>query len=197
MLTRDDKHQYWRGNRRVWGVTEVLSPYSAFARMNDEAMDIYRERGRAVHKLCELYDKQQLNVDQLDDIGRAYIYHWQRFLEESGFTPALIEWMGYSRTYDYAGQLDRYGVRIVKGREKKILLDIKSGQPERIAGPQMAAYAQLVREEFDDNVEERWCVYLTADFYKIVTMNQAADFKFFAAALMIHNWKLKNIGAAP
>lgn len=188
MLTRDEQHHYWVDGKRVPGVTDVLSSYSAFARMNDDAMEVYRERGKAVHRLCELYDKQTLNVDGLDDVGRAYIYHWQRFLDESAFTPVLIEWMSYSRMYGYAGQLDRYGVRLIKGRERKVLLDIKSGQPERIAGPQTAAYAQLVREEYDDNVDERWCVYLTPSFYKILVYNEASDMKFFSAALTIYNW---------
>lgn len=193
MLTRDAEHHYFWKGQRVPGVSEVLAPYSEFAKfaVDDERMEQYRERGRAVHSLCELFDRGRLNHAELDDIGKLYVTQWQLFLREVGFTPVLIEHMAYSKSFGFAGQLDRYGVRTVKGKEKKMLVDIKSGVPGRTTGQQTAAYSQLVREDFGENVDERWAVHLTPKFYKIVPYDKAADFKIFASALVIHNWHYK------
>lgn len=193
-LRCDADHRYWLGlpdgrERQVPGVTEVLKPYSAFAAMDPRALEPYAARGKAVHRLCELHDTAMLQASQLDDLGRAYIAQWQRFLADSRFDAALIEYQAYSRTYDFAGRLDRYGKRPGKrGAILHAVVDIKTGIPDRTAGPQTSAYAQLVRENLSEPVDERFCVYLTSDNYKIVPLSDVLDFKRFCAALTIHNW---------
>ncbi len=184
----DDQHRYWLGERRVPGVTEVLKPYGAFANMDSARLAPYAARGTAVHKLCELYDLGALNRAGLDELGNQYITQWQRFLAESGFNPLLIEWQAYSTLYGFAGKLDRYGNTTKKGKLQGVVLDIKSGAPDRTAGPQTSAYAQLVRENLDMPVDLRLCVHLTPDNYKIVPLPEAADFKRFCAALTLHTW---------
>ncbi|MHB8406298.1 MAG: PD-(D/E)XK nuclease family protein [Gammaproteobacteria bacterium] len=189
----DDQHRYWLGEHRVPGVTEVLKPYGAFAKMDSAMLAPYAARGTAVHKLCELYDLEQLHRYALNALSIAYITQWRRFMAESGFKPLLIEWQAYSPLFGFAGELDRYGSMMKKGRTQCVVLDIKSGAPDWTAGPQTAAYAQLVRENLEMPVDLRLCVHLTPDNYKIVPLPGAVDFKRFCAALTLHTWNTSSL----
>ena len=69
-LTRNDQHQYHRAGMRLMGFSESLEcaglVYTSF--FTDEAA----ERGRVVHKICELFFKNDLDEKSIDPQLKGY-----------------------------------------------------------------------------------------------------------------------------
>lgn len=95
-----------------------------------------RERGIAVHSACQYLDEECLDWETVSPEILPYVEAYQKFKDESGFVPAMIEEPVFNQVYFYGGILDRTG--LLNG--KPILLDLKSGDPEPWADLQTAGY---------------------------------------------------------
>lgn len=109
--------------------------------------------GRAVHKMCELYIRGTLDTTTLPPILVSVLAQFQAWMQEYAPEIILTEKPLYSLRHKYAGTLD---ILCVTGK-RLCLYDIKTGAHD-MAGVQMAAYSQLLR----DNLAEWW-----PDFVKI------------------------------
>jgi hypothetical protein len=184
-----DAHEYWRGGRRVPNVTSVLESVglSDFSAVDREILALAKARGTAVHRACELDDKDDLDEAALDDELRGYLAAWRKFSSENSHEWDGIERRGYHQTYQYAGTADRTG----KMSGNPAALDIKSGAPQAATGPQLAAYANLfwpIREA--ERRVRRYGCYLRADgTYQLIEYDDRTDFAVFLSALTIFNWK--------
>jgi len=132
-----DTHTYTINGRRLISVTQALA-IADDRRMVDP---YYLERGRILHKACEYLDRDELDLETLDDQIRPYFLAYVKFQEDTGFKPDLIELRLSHLTYLYAGTIDRIGD--LNGNH--VLIDLKSGAPAKADPLQLAAYWELAR----------------------------------------------------
>ena len=180
-----DAHVYRLNGETLPGVTQCLEPYTGLEFVNWELLRRAAEFGTHVHAACHLFNEERLDWSSLDPPLVPYVQAWERFLDESGAVVVHSELRVASRRWKYAGTLDT----IADWRRRRSLIDIKSGAVPRTVGPQTAAYAEAFQEMTGRRVERRYCVQLKANgTYRLVPLEEAADFSIFMSALNIHRW---------
>lgn len=137
----ESRHQYYVDGVEYRSVTKILDDAGLITSFcKDEAA---RERGIAVHSMCEIYDR----TGEVVESGHGeYLKAWQSFRGLAGFEPSLIEERVYDHVFMYAGRLDRYG--IISGMATPAVVDIKtsvSGAAPAYVRYQLAAYAHALQ----------------------------------------------------
>jgi len=176
-----DSHRFFIGDRQVVSVTQALKIVGVIddTWYSEEG----RARGEAVHLACHFLDLDMLDWKSLDPQIVPYVQAYQKFLNESGFIPGLIEQPVYNHAFFYAGILDRTG--ILNG--ENVLIDIKSGDPEPWADLQTAGYARCLLQH-----HRRFTLRLYPNgTYKLVERKNPNDVQVFLAAVAVANWKFK------
>ena len=188
-------------------VTAVLSAvgvstnFEDLAQLSPRLEERIREacaRGAAVHADCHAYDDDDLAWETVDERVRPYVEAWAAFRRAKGLVPVARERYVYHPMYQYAGIVDGvFGLRRAK-RRLRVLVDIKTGDPEDAAAHlQTAAYAEafLVGHP-GESIDERWAVRLVPARrvpYRIVNYTAPArttarlDFATFLACLTTYN----------
>ena len=130
-------HIFTLDGRRIASVTQILKHF--IPRWNCDLF--YLERGTAVHKATELYDKGTLDMNSVDPQIEGYLQAWIKFREDYRFIPSWIERQAYHPVFLYAGIIDRIG----DCKEGNCILDIKSsGTQSKFDLLQLAGYSCLV-----------------------------------------------------
>lgn len=130
----DVAHEYWLGDRRLPNVTSVLQAEN-FTPSHEWVDPWYLERGAAIHRATELYDKGVLDEGSVDPRIRGYVESYKKFLH----TPyAGIELRLCDPIAGYAGTLDRLTV-------DGVLIDIKSGTAQAWHVFQLGGYFGLCK----------------------------------------------------
>ena len=107
--------------------------------LRDYSNPYYMERGRQAHLATELYDRGELDEETLGATLRPYLEAWKLFKKENSVEVLEIEKLVYCPLYGVGGRLDR----ALKIKNQKLLADIKTGEPEKWTGIQLAAYQSL------------------------------------------------------
>jgi hypothetical protein len=176
-----ETHEYFFNGRKVPSVTGILKEVGLIDGewFTDEA----RERGKAVHAATELLDLDDLDLDSLHPKIEPYVRAYQKFKNDTGFKPELIEHRVFNNEYNYAGTLDRTGF-FPDGDE--VILDIKSGPISGWAALQISAYDYCL-----DKARQRMALQLKNDgTYKVKSFKGHSDLYVFFSAAVIVNWKL-------
>lgn len=188
MLTFDPAaHEYFWNGQLVPGVTHVLAASGLidFTGVPIDALVAARERGTAVHRMCELDDLGDLDEDSADDALLGYLVAWRKFRAETNFVPDMVEWRVFHPTYRYAGTLDRRGMLF----KCDAVADIKTGAPQRATSVQTAAYAMALDPKHGQKLK-RYAVHLQEDGnFKLIEYKDPRDFIVFIAALTLVNWR--------
>lgn len=141
-------------------------------------------RGTYVHQATELLDKDDLDEASLDPALVPYVEAYRRFKQETGFVIDDIEKRVHNATYGYAGTLDRTG--IFPNDKIRSLIDIKTGQPAKWHGVQLAAYALC----FGSEVLNRYGLYLSnTGSYKLERFKDRQDANIWLACLTLYKWR--------
>ena len=190
----EENHEYRMDGAVVPSVTEILQPLSDFSRVPMEVLEYKRSLGKAVHKAIELWERQDLDIADLDPAALPYFDGWLKFKKESGFRAVKSELMVWSYQYRYAGPLDIIGHRgetIGEVFSCTELLDVKcvySIAPETAI--QTAAYETALTESAGLKVKKRGAVQLTPEGgFKYFPYRDKGDFNVFLSLLNIHNWR--------
>jgi len=170
----------------VTGILEAEG-LSDFSMVKPELLKKARIKGKKIHKMCALYNKDDLDVDALDPISLSYLASWKIFLKENNYPKwSLIEQPLHSRL-GYAGTPDVFSL------ESKLLVDIKSGICTNACPLQTSAYAQLIKEHYSLNSNariKRMCVHLVPDKRpKINIHKQSTDWIYFQSAMNLMKYK--------
>ena len=173
----------------VTAVTDILMDFS---RIDPAVLEQKRMLGQAVHKACELYDKNDLDFSTVDDAVAPYLEAWIKFLTETKFKITAIEQKVWSRKYHFAGTLDRTGIL----KKAQTVLDIKiisvMGPP---VGIQLAGYEKAARESDilpPTRIVWRHGIQLKPNGkYQIEPYTDRGDWNTFLACLQIHNFRRK------
>lgn len=189
----ESAHRYTLDGMELPSVTHILDDvFDEYRSIDAETLRRAQERGTAVHRACELYDKDQLDFSSLDPTIAPYLEAYINFLSETGFSPQVIEQSVNSQKYGYAGTLDRIGTP--KRSKHRWQVDIKTSVVlGKTVGPQTAAYDQAARECGLISTKEkvsRFALQLRDDGkYRLTPFDSASDFSIFLSALTIYKFK--------
>lgn len=181
-------------------VTSILADiFNPFSGIKPEILEEAQERGTYVHKVAELYDK-----NDLADYDKRYEQHfsgWEKFVKEVGPQMTEVEKRIISEKYKYRGTLDRVALLneiriydIVLKKPVKIgglsIIDIKTGCEMPYVDLQTAAYKIAYEEQEKQKIKNRTVVYLKKDgSYKFLLLSNTSDERVFLNALNIYNFK--------
>jgi hypothetical protein len=186
---KPETHEYFIDGFRYPSVTEILQIANNFSAVNKELLVRSQHFGTAVHKACELWDEKKLNEEILSPPIIPYLDAWKKFIEETGFTILASEYR-IASMYGYAGTLDRYG--ILDG--KHVIIDIKTGIPQRTTALQTAAYAQAIGEG-GGQIDGRYSIQLKPLRYSLQAYTNDRDFFSFKSFLDVYKWRENNVRA--
>lgn len=193
LIFLEDTHEYFYNGEKMPSVTQVLKPLFDFSCVGDEVLEVARQRGQIVHKLCELDDRDDLDPDSVDPALQPYLDAWRNFRRDTHFTPRRIEHRLINPQYRYAGTEDREGTLSDTLKHMVDLIDIKTSAllgPE--VGPQLAGY-ENARAADEPPIYRRLAVQLKKNGkYHIELYPDRSDFAVFLSCLQIHNWRIKH-----
>lgn len=185
-------HVYKWNGAVVPSVTQLLDKHHSFDGVPRDVMDEAKRRGTYVHDLCDADDS-----DDLDEEGGefwSYLEAWRRFSADYGANWSFIETRMFSKTFGFAGTLDRAGFLEAKfGVTTRWVVDIKTSEAtHRTWGPQIAAYRQQLSE-----IDPMWILARRASVrlrvdgtYRFDEWTNKLDWPFFQACLTQRNWEL-------
>lgn len=143
-------HRYTYFGHPVVNTTSVLRAHKISAdwsQVPSETLDRKRAIGLAAHAATHYFDEGDLHPGTVADEVTPYLDAWRRFVEDQEFEPYLLETTLVHPIRRYGGTVDRWGVvHRLNPSGLPSIVDIKTGDPDDAgAGPQTAAYEQLVR----------------------------------------------------
>ena len=139
-----EKHQFWRGPKRIPGVSEILTKVGLSK--DFKGVDpFYRDRGIATHKAIELYLQGILDPTSLDPAIRpqfeAFLGYWDKHMDEKII--ALEKPM--ADNLEFAGIPDLV--------TEKAVYDWKASKShDRVADLQGQAYKHLVEKNLNQTL---------------------------------------------
>ena len=144
----EDTHSYFVGRTYLPSVTSILKDCQLI-------QDTFftrdaRERGKNIHLATAMWDTGILDEKTVDPEWKPYLEAWKKFRHEADFEPdpEMIEKPLCAKDLSYAGTPDRVG--LMKG--VPVLIDIKTGAPQKYHPIQLAAYRRIlpfpVRQDF-------------------------------------------------
>lgn len=132
-------HIYKYNGRQLKSVTQYTGPLGN----HDFVQQVDLDFGSAVHDYLHKLDLGILAPGG-DERMLPYIEGWTKFKASRGFDSSLMlaEYPLVSQKYLFTGRMDR----MFDVGNYDVLLDIKTGQPSKITGIQLAAYGQAAIE---------------------------------------------------
>lgn len=189
-------HRYRLDGQPVPGVTSITDTLIDFGGIAPSVLEAARDRGTAVHLMCQYVDEGGVDESSLDPALLGYLAAYRRFLLDTGVIWTDIEQRVCSRLYRYAGTLDRVGALPQVRKTRRVLVDIKAvAQIQPAVGPQTAAYTQAYRETFPRHptIQARFALQLKPDgSYKFHECREESDLSVFIAAKTIHEWRARH-----
>ena len=183
----EEPHEYKLDSVVIPSVTQILLDLGIIRLVADE----YLQRGTAVHKACELYDKSIPDESTITKEIQPYLLAWKQFLSDTQFIIDEIETPDYSNKYKYGFKIDRIGML-----ENKItILDIKTANvPNHLAnklqlvGYQLGYNERHKLEEY--KATRRIAVHLkSSGTYKIEEYKDKKDINSWLSCLNVYNLK--------
>jgi hypothetical protein len=152
LLTYEDaRHLYFYNKQPVIGVSKILElgGLSDFSMVDPEILRKAQQFGKHVHRATELFDRNALNMANLDVALQPYLQAWINFCNEYDVEIIEIERALYSELWQYAGTLDRI-IRMTWNRRRILVVcDLKSSTsmtpayPVQLSGYKVAAQTWL------------------------------------------------------
>ena len=187
---RESDHSYWYDGVRVPGVSEIIDGVGLMdPAAKQHYTKFYADRGTAVHKATELYDKGTLDESSLDPEIVGYVEAYKKFVAEHDPTWVEIEKRGFNKQLFYAGTLDRAGFLNEAGA---VVLDIKTGQKAKWHVIQLALYAMLLVQNQNPNLK-LYGLYLKGNsIYKLVDYTDPDILKVAESCIRLYHWQRSN-----
>jgi hypothetical protein len=181
-------HRYVHAGRTLTGVTEAIKGCGLIDdRWFTEQAVL---RGTYVHRALEYLDQGDLDEATIDSALTGYVDAYRRFLRECHAGDVhLYEVPLADPVRGYAGTLDR--VRHIGPH--LAVMDIKTGDPQRWHGLQLAAYAELAKRALGMPMLKRWGLYLRADgTYRCHPYTDRHDWDVFQSCLTVAQFKRRS-----
>jgi len=133
-----------------------------------------------------------------DESCKDWIAAIDKFIRDQQPKHQFLEHIVYSERYGFAGTLDFFG-SIKKYGDELVLIDWKTWAnptPPLVAmsGLQTAAYEMALRQQEDIHWRiRRLAVHFSPNMYKILPLNNPADFPAFQSCMNWNRWKEQNL----
>lgn len=186
MLHFDEENHIYTVDGEVYpGVTSVIKPLLSFGGTSEAILEYAANRGRAVHKACEIRNAGQQFAKPLDPVIVPYLDAWDKFLREKRVTITAAEQHLAHGTMRYAGTFDALG----EIENDEWLLDIKAvAKLHPATGVQLAGYEGLLGRKV-----RRAAVQLKPDgTYLFQEYRNKSDWPVFVSCLTIYNYRINN-----
>ena len=187
----EEAHQYLLDGNLIKSVTQILTDEGIIDTrwFTPEAA----ERGTLVHKATQFLDAGNLDWFSLREDLIPYVNAYEKFVDETGFHPVVIEQPVFDEGAYFAGTPDRIGP-LTKLNIDYAVVDIKTGSHQKWWGLQTAAYSyasQSIYREF--GILKRFSLELRKNgSYDLREHNNRSDIDDFLAIVRVHHWKNKN-----
>ncbi len=182
-----ESHVYTLDGLVVPSVTQVLQGAGLvdFSHVSKGVLDRASAFGTAAHMATALEDEKSLDIFSMDPELQGPVDAWNKFKQDIGFIPEIIEIPLYSDKYKFAGTPDRFGMI----DKDKVLVDIKTGAMTKATAIQTAGYEILAPYK----IKRRIGVQLLMDgTYKVHEYKEKSDKAVFLSALNIFNYKRRS-----
>jgi hypothetical protein len=190
-----EDHSYTLDGERLPSVTQIIAPLTDYSSVPVGVLEYARARGEAAHRTCELWDKNDLDMDSLNPNLNGYLDAWKAFAQHFKPRWGTIETPIYSSTYRIAGTPDRTG----QIDFKSVILEIKAtAELMPATGVQLSGYDLIAEEMYGSKVDELWAVQIRADgtYRHQIFKRQRATFlacrQYYLGSLGIAAWKASN-----
>lgn len=182
VLFEPEAHRYFSDGNEYPSVTKIIDHFELSPDYERFGTDASRDFGKAVHRVCELHDKNDLG--NYDTALEPYLNGYKKFLDHFKPKWQLIETPLMSKIWGFAGTPDRFG--IIK---KNTLIDLKSGSAEPCHQIQTGAYKILVEENLKIKVRERLSLYLMPNDFRLIEHKNRCDESIFKGLAQAYIWK--------
>lgn len=192
-----ERHEYRLDGEIIPGVSSITGPLKNMAGIPPKVLANARDRGHAVHRACELYDRGRLDVDSVDEIIVPYLAAWCQFMADWEMLWTLIEVPLAHPVLRYGGTPDRGGYTSIRETDGK---RYDCGIPYTVGVDAKATYdldpaveAQLNGYDLmqDKPWDELWSVRLKKDGTYVRTVHPR-NHGLFLSCYNIYHWKRKN-----
>lgn len=153
-------HVYTYRGAQIMSVTQHLNAcgFSTVGDIPPGRLLYALERGRLVHRACELWDEGRLDLDTLDPALKPYVEAWMWLAEELDAVPAGVEERVLGEHGRWAGTLDWRGS--IRGCPR-VIIDRKCGDavnPTKPGDPLAGARFQLAGYQIpvEETTGEPW-----------------------------------------
>lgn len=192
-------HIYRVGNIIRPGINECLESVGlkpSLKMIAPDVLDFARGRGKAIHAVCEIYDRGHLGQYEIDPRTEPYLDAWKDFRRDWSFEPEIIETPMAHPIYQFAGTPDRAGT--IEGKPATVEIKTVSGtasKPADWVGLQLAAQEILLDGCADYQAVNRVAVCLGSDGkYVVREYRDHTDKSIFLAAVSITAKKINLYG---
>lgn len=187
-----ETHKYSLDGKSIPGANEIMQEEGLsvdFSTVNQDLLENNRAFGSAIHRICELNDKNDLDMSSVSPYALPYLEAWRRFIEENKVEIIENEMGVYSERYWYSGTLDR----IIKMRGMYYVLDIKTGAGKYpVQTIVTAGYRNAYNEMKKDCIKKSIILHLTATGYKLGLEEKPSDLSIFLSAATMVNYRRRN-----
>ena len=155
---------------------------------SDKRRLFYMERGQLVHDAVYLMAAGKgIRPSSIDPLIAGHVRQFDDFLLRCSVEVLDAERYVVSHRYGYAGR-DDLKCKLGSGRRAPTtIIDVKSGAPDHLVGPQTAAYWVADVEMGEEPATQRAALYLGRDNWKLVPLKKTTDFPHFRKALDAFN----------
>lgn len=181
----EEGHIYSLNGRRLVSVTQALSLVDDRYKTDP----YFLERGRFLHRACELWSRNELDEDTVDPVIQGRFMAYMTFVSDTGFIPSTMEQVYYHPVYLYGFKPDITGTL----NSRNVLIDLKSSKA-RVDKLQGAAYCEGLKVQNPPiDCKAVFDLYLNENgTYKLEPVNYVRqEFLTFLAALTAYRWKEK------
>lgn len=194
-FTAEDHAYRLPDGRRIPSVTQILRAVGVSTDFDElrasssrlaERIDYRRDLGVAVHADAHAFDDDDLEWDTVDPDVLPFLEAWSVFRENTGLVPITRERRLYHPGLGVCGTLDGIFYR-ERAPDRRVLVDLKCGDPEAAAARYQTALYQLLWEAEHPNepIAERWSVQLTPTLAVPYRITAYADWTDLATARAI------------
>lgn len=185
VIFESTEHRYFSDNREYPSYSKIMKHFGMIPDYDRFGNEASLNFGKAIHKLCELYDMNDLG--DFDPQLEPWLNGYMRFLEAYKPEWELIESPLVSKVWGFGGTPDRFGLM-----KKASLVDFKSGTEDPAHAIQTGAYEILVEENLKIKVKARYSLYLLPNDFRLIPHKKQSDKSIFIGLAQAYQWKLNH-----
>jgi hypothetical protein len=179
----EKEHTYELDNVFYDSTTQILRKFGLYPEYEKYGNENSRDFGSKLHRLLELYDKNDLG--DYDNAMDPWLNGYKRFLEAYQPRWELIEYPMVSKLWGFAGAPDRVGIV----RSRNAVVDLKSGSEIPANELQTAAYQVLYEETFKGaKIKDRYTLIILPDDFRLIPHTHKADKITFLGLVNANSW---------